>query len=154
MILPGFPVMLGGGGKPPFAFSGSWETGDEGWSRTNVNYLNNPANSRTGSYCFVVTGVAGANAEYIIPPEVAGGMSIAVSVWHRAVSGSVHREIQYKIGSGSFVTLATVTDASTSYAEMSNSFSNPDEDQVTIRIISPSNNSFIVDDWSISGTPL
>lgn len=154
MIIPGFPVMLGGGGKPPFAFSGSWETGDEGWSRTSVNHLNNPSQARSGAFSFVITGSAGANAEYVIPADIAGGMSISVSAWHKAVSGSTQRAIQYRIGSGSFVALATVTDASTSYAEMSGSFSNPGEDQVTIRITGTTGLAVIFDDWSISGTAL
>jgi hypothetical protein len=58
----------------------------------------------------------------------------------------------YKIGSGSFVTLATATNTNTSYAQFSGSFDNPGNDDVTIRVGTISGDiATTVDDWAISG---
>lgn len=163
MILPGFPVLLpAAGGKAPFSFSGSWETGDEGWTRGSgmLRAIGDELSARTGESYFRNNSATNPHADYVISAAIAGGMAITASVYAGARGpdgGNVTRSLQYKIGAGSFITLDDVTDNLSSYTLLTGSFNNPGEDDITIRVLSgyPGDGQLAkFDDWEISGVAL
>jgi hypothetical protein len=148
MILPGFPVALASAGVAPFSLSGSWETGLDGWT-LETGALRLASIPRTGSWAIRNDDTPGAGATHLIADG--GGLTITASVWTRAASAiSRTRVLQYRIGSGSYTTLATVTNSSTSYVELSGSFASTKGSSVTIRFADDSGDCAF-DDWSISG---
>lgn len=156
MIIPGTirPMMMQSGKADPFSYSGSWETGDEGWSRSfQVDYRSN--NARTGTYCFGSNDV-GATADYVLAAGVCKGLNLSVAVYHKSATGSSYTvAIQVKIGAGSFSTIASVTSTATSYGSaLQGELSISSDEAVTVRLLwqSLSSNTIFLDDWSISGS--
>ena len=151
-------MMMGAGAqrKPPFSYSGTFASTLDGWTASgSAVQANDPSKSyRTNPGWVQIVSSNGA-IEYTVPKATCGGLTIAASIWHK-MSGlsSTTRKLLYKIGSGSFVELASVTDTATSYAQMSGTFDNPGDNDVTIRV--EATVSFIttvyLDDWAISGS--
>lgn len=149
-------------GPTPFNLSGSWETGNEGWTLS-TGMIRTAIPARTGSYGLFCNGEASVTyAEYVLSDEIAGGKTITASVWSSVydsgTSISATTYLKYKIGSGSFVTLDSRSSNSLTYGQLSGSFNNPGNDPVTIRIEAELGMSggFLVaqpffDDWAISG---
>lgn len=158
-MIPGFsalPMMMRGGvvaPAEPFSLSGSWETGAEGWVDAtyggNVAPSLNPAGARTGSYRLGGSSGSPWYFDYTLPPEVARGLRITASIYHRSDGVSSTRSLSYRIGSGSFITLATVTNNTQTYALHTGNFINNSTDSVTIRL--GLFNRGYLDDWAISG---
>lgn len=133
-------------GASPFSASGSFENSADGWTFSDISYV--AQFPRTGSYS--ARAGAGGYAEITYTAGAAFGLDFAVSIYHRANGSSVTRSLKYKIGSGSFVTLQTVTNSSSSYAQFSGSFSNPGDDSVTLRF--EASGPVWFDDWSVNAT--
>lgn len=157
-MIPGFsavPMMMRGGvvvPAEPFSLSGSWETGAEGWVDATYGGNVEPVTglARTGDYR--LGGSAGAPwyFDYTLPSEVVRGLRITASIYHRSDGASVGtRSLSYRIGSGSFITLATVTNNTQTYALHTGNFINNSNDPVTIRL--GLLNRGVFDDWAISG---
>lgn len=163
MIIPSMmrPMMMQSG-KVPFSLSGSWETGNEDWTLVSravrTNYA--PA-ARTGTWFMYSTGGGDGTLTltYTVPADVAGGLTITASVYAAIenTTANLTRSIAYQIGSGSFVTLQSVTNNTTGYSLLTGEFDNPGDDDITIRIQgqileSANSNYSRFDDWSISGS--
>lgn len=136
------------GRLPPFNLSGTFATNLDGWTGTASRYTS-PVRTAPGMVEFSMAKYI----EYVVPKTICGGLTISASIWHRTDGDSKNRTLSYKIGSGSFVTIATATDSSTTYAQMSGSFDNPGDDDVTIRFSFVTNTvrPGAADDWAISG---
>ena len=145
-------MMMGRNKKPPFNYSGTFASDADGWT-VGSNTARSTSNPRTSPGALYMGGLNTTknSAEYTLDKSVCGGLTITPSIWHRGASAgiSVTRTLSYKIGAGSYVTLATVTDTSAAYAELTGSFDNPGNDDVTIRIEASYQSYW--DDWSISG---
>lgn len=163
MILPGFPVMLGGGNKaaPPFSVSGGWETGMEGWVPANGTWAREDSASivHAGSWALFNGSVGTTSIDYVLPADMVKGLVITASVWHRTfvISGSpslVSRSLNRDIGAG-FSALGSAADSSTTYAQFSGSFAAGDSD-VILRLTAsrthhPNISCVFFDTWAISG---
>jgi len=136
----------------PFSLNGSWETGMEGWSSPQeVPRGNDPGTARTGSYRWGAVGAEPFYLDLALPAATARGLRITASVYQRSTDAVISstRSLQYRIGAGSFVTLASVTNNLTSYALLSGNFLNNANASVTIRLAAANRGYF--DDWAISG---
>lgn len=145
-------MLMGNRRKPPFSLSGTFATNIEGWIPSNATYVvwaSSDFRTAPGSMLLIFSGGA-TYAEYTVSKEVCAGLTITPSIWHKSSGAITTRNLSYRIGTGSFVTLATATDNSLIYTQMSGSFDNPGDDDVTIRVSVTSNNIYI-DDWAISG---
>lgn len=140
----GLPLpIIGISRLPPFSYSGTFSSDLDGWAgtmtRSGTNVRTSPGSMGSASAAY---------AEYTIPKETCGGLTISASIWHRTTANTT-RTLSYKIGSGSFVTLATVSDKSGTYAQLSGGFDNPGDDDIIIRAECTGSSNF--DDWEISG---
>lgn len=152
------------GRRPPFNLSGSWETGLEGWSGltnswgTGVFRDLNAANARTGSYVARTFLTTTQTIEYVVNKSVCAGLTITASVWAKRVGTlAAFVQLRARIGSGSAFNLGVGFVSSASYVQLSGSFVNAGDDDVTIIIElrrqynDPMDGSPYIDDWSISG---
>lgn len=135
--------LLMNSGPAPFSHSGSFENSTDGWVMTNGSSV--AQFPRTGSYS-ARFGAAG-HADLTYDASVAHGLDFNVSIYRRTAGVSATHALKYKIGSGSFVTLQTVTNSGTTYTQLSGAFSNPGNDSVTIRFDTSDQGWF--DDWSV-----
>src|SRR5687768_14025150 len=97
--------MMMGGRRPPFTESGTFATDLDGWAQTGGSAIWSSSNSRTSTGSVTVN--VSSSMGYTVPAVDCGGLTISVSIWHKALAGSGERTLSYKIGSGSFVTLAS-----------------------------------------------
>lgn len=152
MILPGFPVMIAGG-PAPFSLSGSWETGMEGWSVTggNADRDRDSDSARSGDWFLYTSSGGTSTVDYVIDDPA--GLFITASVYTRTLNGSSEtRALRYRIGSGSFITLQSVTNNSMSYSQLSGGFASTPGQPVTIRLEDGGGaDQTNWDDWAISG---
>jgi len=143
-------MLLGNTRKEPFTESGTFATDLDGWTQTSGSASWSSTNFRTSTGAVSLS--ASSAMEITIDNAVCGGLTITASIWHKTAAGTNQpRTLSYKIGSGSFVTLATVTDTSMTYAQLSGSFENPGDDDVTIKFSVGGGSIIYADDWSISG---
>lgn len=136
----------------PFSLSGGWETGMEGWSSSQgVERINDPGTARTGSYRWGAVSAEPIYLDLTLPAATARGLRITASVYQRSTDAVFPstRSLQYRIGAGSFVTLASASSTSISYTLLSGSFLNNANASVTIRLAAANRGYF--DDWAISG---
>ncbi len=129
--------------KPPFALSGTFASDLEGWvgsaSWTSSNTRTSPG----------AADVFNGYAEFLVPAAFCAGQRISASIWHRYGTGSGNRSFSSKIGAGSWITIGASTATSGGYAQFSGSFSNPGNNDVTLRF--ESSGRAYWDDWAILG---
>ena len=152
-MIPVLPKMLamGKSGAPPFSLSGSWETGDEGWTLSAGRWQpggNFGINARTGVW--VATMFNTDTADYTLPGELITGLTVTASIW---VTSSQTYEMLRAIDGGSFEVVAT-SSGSTGWRQMSGVVAEgiSGATSLTIRIRGTrSGFSGAADDWSIVG---
>lgn len=135
----------------PFALSGTFAEGFDIWQTPfgGANWY--PDSGISNSPCILT-----AQNEYIyydIPNP--GGLIITLSIFQKynAGAGSFTRSIQYNIDGGAFTTLASVTDASSTFAQLTGSFTSVDGLPCQLRCVCGSGfgAQALWDSWSISG---
>lgn len=143
--------IIGKSRRPPFSLSGTFASDSDGFVLTDMSRVTFSTRTPPGA----IRSDSNPNrAEYTVPANVAGGLTIQFSIWHTNDIGvNRYRAIAYRIGSGSETILDSVTDSSSTYAQMSGSFNNPTDESVTLIFFADLQNGagVIFDDWAISG---
>lgn len=137
-------------GAPPFALSGSWETGQEGWNLPGGIARGGTA-PRTGSFSFYANAISPPRtATYQLTAAEVQGLIITVSVWHKMNINTGSRTISIGFDADAPTVVASANDNSTTYQLMSGSIAAVDGKAVTITLTA--DRYVVFDDWSITGT--